>query len=197
MQVPADWSLAIDEDEVDRAQGAILRKDKYILRLCTACIQVSGIIGGRFSEISRMVQPWYRLDAGALPSPCGAQEKSKAAELLDRVDFWYRRDPSHPYREDYDDCREPRTKATVWYGSYFEENCTQAGDSDCGGYFLHRSFLAAGPACDSDFPLDEMAFAMTYDTTNLDRLPHKDDPVLKQVLREASAIVNSIHYKRD
>jgi hypothetical protein len=198
VRVPPGWSVAIDNEVGGPERGAILRKGKYTLRLCTGCAQVSGIAGGRFSEISAMVQPWYRMDPGAKPMPCGVEEKTRTSEMLNRIDFLYRRDPAHPYREDFDDCREPSTNATVWYGSYFEENCSGAGeDAECGGYFLHRPWLAAGPACDSQCPPDEMAFALTYDTANLDRLPHKNDPELNRVLGEASAIVKSVLYKRD
>src|SRR5579871_3501321 len=51
---PASWTVAID-DEGGTLHGAILRKGKYILRLCTSCTQVSGIVGGRFNEIAGLV----------------------------------------------------------------------------------------------------------------------------------------------
>jgi hypothetical protein len=127
-----------------------------------------------------------------MPVPCGELETSKASRLLDRVDFWYRRDPARAFNEDADDCREPKTTATVWYGSYFEEHCSDRGvPGDCGGYFLDHSRLAGRPGANY---LDEMAFGLTYDTTDLDHLPHKGGAELNGVLREATAIVRSVQY---
>ena len=64
VRAPEDWSITVrtatssGSTQVTFARGAVLRKGKYILELCTGCGQVSGIVGGRFSEI-----------AGMLPSP--------------------------------------------------------------------------------------------------------------------------------
>lgn len=122
---PATWTIAIDDAGIHR--GAILRKGKYLLRLCTSCTQVSGIAGGRFGEISGLVQPWYRVDPLANEAPCGQERSTRISKQLSRIDFWFTRDPAHLYDEDADDCRQPKTTATVWYGSYFEENCSFAG----------------------------------------------------------------------
>ena len=121
VHVPKSWSIAIDsyDDGGGTYRGAILRKGKYILRLCTGCGQVSGAKGGRFSEIAGLVQPWYRVDPGAKGFACGDAKNTQISKRLDRVDFWFQRDPSHTYNEDADDCREPKTTAMVWYGSYF------------------------------------------------------------------------------
>jgi hypothetical protein len=199
VRAPEDWNIAIGYEtttgsaQVTFARGAVLRKGKYVLQLCTGCGQVSGIAGGRFNEIAGMVQPWYREDSGAMPSPCGKQETSRVSNLLDRVDFWYQRDPAHIFNKDADDCREPRTAATVWYGSYFEEHCPPSAVTvDCGGFFLNHARLTGQP----DAAMDEMAFALTYDTTNPNELPRKSDPELNQVLREATAIVRSVRYHR-
>jgi hypothetical protein len=195
VEAPTNWTISIETAVTDGSQhltftkGAILRKDKYILRLCSSCGQASGISGGRFSEISSMVQPWYRDEEPGLP--CGNQETSKASPLLDRVDFWYTRDPAHPTNPANGNCHEPATSATVWYGSYFTQHCSKAftEQDGCGGYFLTdmTSQNYAG--------LSEMAFALTYDTTNPNQLPHKNDPELNRILREASGIVVSVHYR--
>ncbi len=199
VHAPENWSIAVataastGSAQATFARGAVLRKGKYIVQLCTGCEQASGIAGGRFSEIANMVQPWYREDSGAMPSPCGKQETSKASPLLDRIDFWYERDPEHVVNEAADDCREPRTTASVWYGSYFAEHCPAGAVTvDCGGYFLDHARLTGQP----ETGLDEMAFALTYDTTDPNQLPRKGDPELNQVLREATAIVRSIRYHR-
>lgn len=191
---PVTWTIAIEEaDGIHR--GAILRKGKYMLRLCTSCTQASGIVGGRFSEISGMVQPWFRVDPGANPAACGQQRSSKISEQLSRIDFWFRRDPAHLYNEDADDCRQPETTATVWYGSYFEDNCSYAATGeDCGGFFLHLNWLT-GQHARTLALTDEMAFALTYDETELDQLPHQGDPELNRVLIEATNIVRSVHFK--
>jgi hypothetical protein len=41
-----------------------------------------------------------------------------------------------------------------------------------------------------------MVFALTYDTTDLDKLPRKGDPEVAKALSEATAIVRSIRFKR-
>ena len=194
VEAPGDWTIAIDA-LADASRGAILRKGKYVLRLCTACGQVSGIVGGRFNEIAGLVQPWYRLDPLAKGVPCGNEKDTRISQRLDRVDFWFRRDPAHIYDEEADDCRQPKTTATVWYGSYFAEHCSYARTGeDCGGYFLHPDWLVH-PRAGNKFPIDEMAFAMTYEEDDLDQLPHQYDPELEQALREATTIVRSVRYK--
>jgi hypothetical protein len=40
-----------------------------------------------------------------------------------------------------------------------------------------------------------MAFALTYDETDLDQLPRQGDPELNRVLIEATNIVRSVHFK--
>jgi hypothetical protein len=186
VQVPASWHMAVDGD----GQGVILRKDGYILRLCTGCAQVSGIVGGRFNEIAGLVQPWYREDPVANPSACGRPEIGKTSPQIDRVDLWYRRGDAGG-----DGCREPSTTATVWYGSYFAERCPPAVSEghDCGGFFLHNHWLTDGRA---DDPFDEMVFALTFDTSDPDGLPKKGDRELNEILRDASAIVASVHFKK-
>jgi hypothetical protein len=195
VEAPGDWTITIDDLD-GTYRGAILRKGKYVLRLCTACGQTSGIMGGRFNEIAGLVQPWYRIDPGAKGSPCGNEKDTRISRRLDRVDFWFRRDPAHTYDEEADDCRQPKTTAAVWYGSYFAEHCSYARTGeDCGGYFLHRDWLV-NPHAGNEFPIDEMAFAMTYEEDDLDQLPHQDDPELEQVLRGATTIVRSVRYKK-
>lgn len=193
---PASWSIAIDHSSDGTDRGAILRKGKYILRLCTACQQTSGIVGGRFSEIAGLVQPWFRADPLANPSACGHPQTTPNSKQLERVDLWFRRDPGHAYDEDADDCRQPKTTATVWYGSYFAERCAGVppGD-DCGGFFLHFDWLT-DPHAKALLPLPEMAIGVTYEETSLDLLPRQDDPELERVLAEASLIVRSVRYMK-
>jgi hypothetical protein len=196
VRVPAGWALSIDQQDLGGGQtlthGLVLRHGRYVLRLCTGCAQVSGIVGGRFAEIAGMVQPWFRSDAGANPSYCGKPVTTHISAQIDRIDFWFRRDPAHVYNEDADDCRQPRTTATVWYGSYFAERCP-AGmvGRDCGGYFLHLDWLTRH---DPDNPTNEMAFALTADADSPDGMPLQSDPELARILREASAIVGSAQF---
>lgn len=195
VRIPKTWAITLESTGENQliTLGVTLRKGRYVLRLCTGCAQASGIVGGRFGEIAAMVQPWYRDDRAG--SPCGKPELTKISTLLDRVDFWYQRDVRHPFDSDANDCHEPRATATVWYGTYFAEHChLDEVDRDCGGYFLHKHWLTDNRSLGT--PFEEMAFAMTYETTDLDQLPRKDDPNLTRVLREASAIVRSIHYRR-
>lgn len=196
VSVPQSWTVAIDSGDDGTYLGAILRKGRYVLRLCTACGQASGIVGGRFNEIAGMVQPWYRSDPLAKPSPCGTEKETRISKHLDRVDFWFHRDPAHSYDEDTDDCRQPKTTATIWYGSYFAEHCSFVRTGrECGGYFLHRAWLTDQPPA-YDSPSDEMAFAVTFEQDDLDQLPHQSNLELQRVLRETTAIVRSIVYKR-
>jgi hypothetical protein len=195
--VPPDWTVAVDSATTTGARqlaydkGATLRHGRYILTLCTSCGQASGVRGGRFSEIAGMVQPWYRDEAPALP--CGDQETSKASSTLDRVDFWYTRKTAHPSNVANNDCHEPRTTATVWYGSYFTQHCTKPlTDEECGGFFLVN--MTSPPP--SDGGLNEMVFALTYETMDPNELPHSNDPELAKILAEANAIVASLHYHK-
>jgi len=114
----------------------------------------------------------------------------QTSSLLDRVDLWYTRDPTHPTNPANGDCHEPTTTATVWYGSYFTQHCSKAftEEDGCGGYFL--TDMTVQPTGG----VNEMAFALTYYTTDPNQLPHKNDPELARILREASGIVASVHY---
>jgi hypothetical protein len=194
VRAPPSWSVAIlREEDASSSRGAIFRKGRYILRLCTTCGQVSGVTGGRFTEIARYVQPWYRQYGPDWW--CGKDQNSHVSNRLDRVDFWFTRDPAHVFNEDANDCREPKTTNTVWYGSYFTERCSQAelaANAMCGGFLLHREWLTRKPA-----GIEEMVFALTYeaDEQNLDILPRRNDPELKRTLDEAAVLVRSVHYK--
>jgi hypothetical protein len=77
----------------------------------------------------------------------------------------------------------------------FSENCSNAAPGEgCGGYFLHFNWLILQHAR-TLAPSDEMAFALTYDETDLDQLPHQRDVELTRVLIEATNIVRSVHLK--
>jgi hypothetical protein len=196
VRIPAGWTSRVDQQDLGAGQiltrGIILRYGRYILHLCTGCGQVSGIAGGRFAEIAGMVQPWFRSDPGANPSYCGEPVTTHVSAQLDRIDFWFRRDPTHVYNEDADDCRQPRTTAAVWYGSYFAEHCPAGTEGqDCGGYFLHLDWLTGGS---TDDHINEMAFALTADADSPDAMPLQSDPELGRILREASAIVARVQY---
>ena len=192
VQVPASWQISIlRRESVLFPMGAELRKGNYVLRLCTACGQTSGVMGGRFAEISYFVQPWART---VEPSgPCGNDQRTQVTGKIERVDYWFRRDANHVFNEETDLCRAPKTTDTVWYGSYFAERCSQAeleANIECGGFFLHGAWLTRKPADVSD----EMTFALTYDTSDLDRLPRRNDEELQRILAEAAAIVRSIRF---
>jgi hypothetical protein len=78
---------------------------------------------------------------------------------------------------------------TVWYGAYFAENCSNAATKeDCGGFFLHLNWLTRQHSR-TLAPTDEMAFALSYDETDLDQLPHQGDFELNRVLIDATNIV--------
>ncbi len=192
---PLSWTIAVDDNTYSGLHsGAVLHKGKYVLRLCTGCGQTSGIVGGRFAEIAGLVQPWSRVEEPS--GPCGKSKTTSVSKQFDRVDLWYRRDAAHGYQEIAANCRQPRTTATVWYGSYFAESCAGVPPgSDCGGYFLHFDWLT-NPHSEDLSPFPEMAIGLTYETTDLDRLPRQGDPELDRVLAEASSIVRSVRFKK-
>lgn len=196
LRIPVGWTPSIDQQSGSGGltlRGLVLRHGRYILRLCTGCAQVSGLPGGRFSEIAPMLQPWFRADAGANPSACGEPATTRITAQLVRIDFSFHRSPGHIYSDDNDDCRAPHTTDPVWYGSYFEETCpgVPAG-ADCGGYFLHLDWLTRHSATN---PVDEMAFALTADANAPDAMPLQSDPELHRILSEASAIVASVQFR--
>lgn len=188
VQVPASWQVSILRWANTPRMGAELRKGNYILRLCTGCGQASGVVGGRFAEIAGLVQPWARADE---PSPpCGTEQRTPVTGKMERVDFWFRRDPDHEVSDANRFCQQPETTDTVWYGSYFAERCSDAGQqayAECGGFFLHRAWLTKKTE-----DIDEMAFGLTYETSDLDRLPRRNDLKLQEILDEAAAIVRSV-----
>jgi hypothetical protein len=59
--------------------------------------------------------------------------------------------------------------------------------------FLHDEWVTRKPADVGD----EVAFALTYDTSNLDELPRRSDGELRRTLVEAAAIVRSIRFSND
>jgi hypothetical protein len=42
-----------------------------------------------------------------------------------------------------------------------------------------------------------MVFALTYETADLDKLPRRDDPLLKETLEEADAMVRTARFHPD
>jgi hypothetical protein len=197
--IPARWTAKIDVQPatVERggspaiALGLVLRKGKYILTLCSECMQVSGIFGGRFYEVAGLVQPWYRSNPD-IWTPCGEPEAVPVSDVVSRTDFWYRREAHRPPDPDGTACNQPQTDATVWYGSLFVNSCVGVPkNQNCGGWFLTRGWLLDKSTADD---LDEMAFGLSYDTMDPNQLPHRGDADLKKVLAEASGIVRSVKF---
>jgi hypothetical protein len=188
---PSGWTI-------ESSNGAVLRKGRYVLSLCSNCGQASGIRGGRFSEIAALVQPWARKEEPS--GPCGKQElSSHHAGKLDRLDLYYTRpaDDTPPTEMESQLCVIPKTHKTLWYGSLFTQRCKLPlhSQEDCGGYFLQQSSLA-GKAIGPQSPVeDEMAFGLSYETKTVDSLPEKGNRRLVEILREANAIVASVIYR--
>lgn len=188
VQAPGSWQISILRWENTSPMGAELRKGNYTLRLCTGCGQASGVVGGRFAEIALLVQPWARIEEPS--GPCGTEQRTPVTGALERVDFWFRRNPNQEADDENRFCRQPKTTDTLWYGSYFAERCSPDGKRaypECGGYFLHPGWLTRK----SD-DIDELAFGLTYHTSDLDRLPRRNDAGLKKILDEAAGIVRSV-----
>jgi hypothetical protein len=195
VRAPPGWTVAVDVNDSNQTpgyvQGAVLRKGRYTLRLCTGCGQISGVAGGRFMEIKGLVQP-LATNGEENWSPCGVEKVTDISRLLYRADFWYRRNPANVPDFETGGCREPLTLDTVWYGTFFGERCSGLNSNDdCRGYFLHHDWLAEKK---QDSPLDEMAFGLMYETDDMNTLPHAGDAELMRVLRQASMIVASVRY---
>jgi hypothetical protein len=126
-------------------------------------------------------------------------------DVLARVDLYF--DTRHATTDELSLCGNPSAKGVLWYGSYFTQRCS-AGSDDCccedpahpeegnDGYFLDFPSLAhTQDKSGWDKSKRQMAFTLTFRTSNSDNLPHKGDRHLRKFLNQASEVVRTIKYK--
>jgi hypothetical protein len=118
-------------------------------------------------------------------------------DAVSRVDLYF--DSRHATEDALAMCGNPSVKAVLWYGSYFSQTCPPATSTDCcceTGYFLFFPSLAHTHPQPGLSPSDnyQMAFTLTFRTSNPDNLPHKGDRHLQKFLNQASEVVRSIKH---
>lgn len=199
VRAPEEWSVApiFQRESLLSSRrvhiGAVLRNGPWRVYLLTHYGQASGIVGGRFGEVAPYVAPWMK---AADPWGCIdvlTKTETRLSPLWTRVDLAYPPAPRH--RGVFPECLtvHKQVERPVWFGSYFTTTCAgHRPDKQCGGFFL--SFP---PAHGTDLAgsAEEMVFTATEAIGDPEKLPELSDPNLASFLKEASLIVQSIHYE--
>ncbi len=191
--VPNDWTAkqatltATGDRTIVFPIGVVLSKGPFLMYLLTHYPQVSGVVGGRFGEISRYVAPWMKVS-----DPWGCFDVFKktvtpVTHRLSRVDLFL---GVHPFSKPADpDCGSlgRGLRAPVWSGSYFG---SRTGTGAVPGFFLDFPLATNGAVS-----IPQMVFAATMATNSPHSLPAATSVPLQHFLREASEIVRNIQYK--
>jgi hypothetical protein len=191
INIPAGWTLteatrSIQNQNYDKTTGKMtnvgapviqktgainLIKDNYILYINPQAQQASGVIGGRFSEIS-MGAPSDDAVVKMNPSaPCGSSETSPAFLNYKRVDLYTNDQEKQSW------CASPTDGSTIWYFSYITDSR--------GGYF---NYYKDGGALG-------LVITMAYNSKDVNKLPVKGSAELKAMLGEMTSILQTLVIK--
>ena len=155
--------------------GAVnIIKGNYILYINPHAQQVSGIVGGRFGEISGGAPSSDAVNIAPFdfPASCGISEstqKTHGSSKYFRVDLYV----SVKDKTDY--CKVPTNGKTVWYFSYFTAD---------GGYF---NYNPGG--------ITSLVSTIAYNSNDPNKFPIKGSAELNAALDEMTIIVSSIQVK--
>jgi hypothetical protein len=193
--VPSDWAVKqlTETTSGDRIAsipiGVVLIKGSFRIYLLTHYSQASGVVGGRFGEISRYVAPWLKDSDPWACFNAFAKATIPVTNQLIRVDLFLDSKPNNK-SSDTDCLRLGRyRRVPVWLGSYFG---SPSKTGALPGFFLNF------PVSKSDSvntKQQQMVMTAAMDADSPDTLPPKTNESLRRFLNEASALVGSIAYK--
>jgi hypothetical protein len=158
-----------------RGHGLLLAKNGYTLAMNNDAGQTSPIAGGRFFEVFRI--PWLEDVANAWA--CGGRLVEDQGQSVGRFYFFNLTFDSLS-DEDRKTCGIPEGLEIKqrWFAGYF---------TTAKGAWL---FGSTGMSC------RQKAYTLTSGAKSPSELPDSKDPTLQKIIKEATEIVSSIHYKR-
>ncbi len=168
MSVSQGWTVADSKDAV-----LVLKKGKYLLTIDPVFTHASGVIGGRFYEITggmKAIPVVMRAESGPpSPSDC-ATWPPETTRINDQVSL------ANLYTDSSirdADCKFPQSGKPAWFGAY------ASGDT--------ASFGSPSN--------DEFSITLDYETDRVDDLPGKGSSSLKQTLAEVAGMLKTLRLK--
>jgi len=190
--IPVNWSskpvYRSDQENHKFRVGVVLSEGSFALYLLTHYGQTSGVIGGRFNEISEYIAPWIKSDEPWACFDVFQQNSTPISNRLVRVDLFLK--PLANFKSNDPACvlTVTQVRKPVWAGAYF--GATPDSGQRFPGFFLN---LPLGTRdTDSD---KQMVFAASFQTSTPASLPSDTDPQLRRFLETSDKIVTSIRYK--
>lgn len=167
------WTASpISSEDPSRALGSVrITKDRYVLQVIPIFEHASGVIGGRLDEAIGG-QPSVEAVMAKIDRPrggfeCGHCAGTKLTDSFSMISFYT--DVAKKKGMFGDLCNFPSDNRSAWFASYH-----------------------SGPARGMG---QEYAITLTYDTTDVDKLPKKDSPELQRVFNEVAAMLRTMVLK--
>ena len=161
-------------------------KGDYILSVDPLYQHASGIVGGRFSELTRGLVS-FELVMENIPKPAGGDEcatiesRTIAGSLITLEDYYtarnsYRYDADRPETEF--PCHIPVDGVSAWFGS-----ATSGAADEAFG-------RATAPT-----PSNEYAITLSYSTVDPNKLPKKGSQELNEIFDEVNSMLQTLRLK--
>lgn len=150
-----------------------ITKGNYILYINTLASQASGIVGGRFEEISSGAPSIAAVERGVNSRCVSSENTNSVSKEYIRKDLYVSSDDTYHKAT----CNLPSV-GTAWYFSYIT---TQKGD--------YINYYEPGGSTG-------LVITMAYNSKDVNALPTKGDASLNIMLAEMSSIVNSLEVKQ-
>jgi hypothetical protein len=168
MTVSRGWIVVNSESPT-----LVLKKGNYILTIDPIFSHASGVIGGRFYEVTGEMSS-VRLVMGTMDGPPGpwecAQWPAEEIAITTKVSL------QNLYTDNSKrgtGCRFPRKRKPVWFGAYSSGGSELFGSPNDGEY----------------------AIRLDYQAANADGLPSQDSSELRSSLTEVVAMLKTLHLK--
>ena len=170
LQILPGWTIAPPNQHVGDCCTLTITNGRYVLSINPLFSHASGISGGRFSEILRD-QPSVQAVMGDVDLPAGGFECSltPAADIPVNREITLRNlytDPAKAKANQYG-CHFPVKPSPVWFASF-----------------------SSGEGPETDYKI-----TLTYDSADINALPHKGSPELAHVLDQVVSMLRTLVLK--
>lgn len=202
---PDNWEAEEASDELGQhIAGVQLSKYGFTLSLLTRISAASGVVGGRFADISDYTTSQDANDGTNWLDAANCILSSQTVEISDvlsRVDLFLDKTKSvDPVQ--LEACGNPSGPGVIWYGSYFTESCSAAGASEtslsgsnCNGFYISYEDVSNVELDPSNSEEKYLIFAIRGNKTSASELPQMSDATLQNVLKTASKIVEGVRWE--
>jgi|GEM_PF-5132036 hypothetical protein len=174
IMIPKDGSWNYQES----GKGVLdLKKEGYVLHIDPSAAQASGVEGGRFSEIAQGTAADLVLKMHPA-EPCGSLERISINDKLDMTSYYM-----SPENVGQDFCNTPKDGGTHWYFSFAATRKS--------GYFGDLSIFGV----DGEPGIRQFVVTVTYEASEIDKLPLKDSPQRLLIMREVKDMLKTLKFK--